>query len=293
VAEIPEQYSENWTQVNGLRVRFLHAGSGPALVLVHGLLGYSANWRYAIPLLAKSYEVFAPDLPGSGLSECSPDIDCGLSAAAGRLLRFLDVVGIDTCELVGSSYGGATAVIAASQNPSRLRHLVLVSPANPWSRIGRKRLRFLQIPLIATVFPSVSRRVGLLHGYFVRRMYGDPGRVTAEILASHLMPIRRPGILEHGVGIVRTWSADMRAMEAALDAILKIPTLLVWGSRDRTVDPASVNPLSGHFEAAEVAIIDGAGHVPYEEFPEKFARIVLDFLAHSRSANQSPERLVT
>src|SRR5437763_13625017 len=109
VPQIPEQYSEKWVQVDGLRVRYLHSGSGPALILVHGLLGYSANWHYAIPLLAKSYEVFVPDLPGSGLSECSPDLDCTLSGAAGRLLRFLDAVGVDTCDLVGSSYGGATA----------------------------------------------------------------------------------------------------------------------------------------------------------------------------------------
>jgi pimeloyl-ACP methyl ester carboxylesterase len=293
VAEILEQYSEKWTQVDGLRVRYLHAGTGPALVLVHGLLGYSANWRHAIPLLAESYEVFTPDLPGSGLSECSRDLDCTLSAAAGRLLRFLDAVGIATCDLVGSSYGGATAVIAASQNPSRFRHLVLVSPANPWSRMGRKRLRLLQIPLIAAVFPGVSRRAGSLHGYFVRRMYGDPRRVTEEVLSSHLLPVRRPGILEHGVGIVSTWSADMRAMQAALPGISKTPTLLIWGSRDRTVDPASAIPLSRHFESAEVAIIEGTGHVPYEESPEKFDKIVLDFLAHSRSANVSSERIVT
>ena len=291
--QIPEQYSEKWIQVDGLRVRYLHAGSGPALILVHGLLGYSANWRYAVPLLAKSYEVFVPDLSGSGLSECSPVLDCSLSAASARLLRFLDAVAVDTCELVGSSYGGATSVIAASVNPSRFRHLVLVSPANPWSRIGRKRLRFLQIPLFAAVFPSVSRRMGLLHGYFVRRMYGDPRRITAEILASHLLPVRRPGVLEHGVGMVRTWSADMRAMEAALPGLSKIPTLLVWGSRDRTVDPASAVPLSRHFESAEVEIIAGAGHVPYEEEPEKFAQIVLDFLAHSRSVIVGPEQVVT
>ena len=93
--------------------------------------------------------------------------------------------------------------------------------------------------------------------------------------------------------MVRTWSADMRAMEAALPGLSKIPTLLVWGSRDRTVDPASAIPLSQHFESAEVEIIDGAGHVPYEEDPEKFAQIVLDFLAQSRSANENPERVVT
>ena len=285
--------SEQWIRVDGLKVRFLHSGQGTPLVLVHGLLGYSSNWRYAIPLLAQSYEVFAPDLPGSGLSECSSELDCSLAPAAGRLLRFLDAAGIGSCDLVGSSYGGATAVIAAGLSRSRFPRLVLVSPANSWSRIGRKRLALLRLPRVVATFPSLARWARPLHGYFIRRMYGDPGRVTDEILSSHLLPILRRGILEHGVGIVRTWSADMKAMERALPSVSNIPTLLVWGSRDRTVDPASAIPLSQCFESAEVAIIEGAGHVPYEEFPEKFAQIVLDFLAHTHPAPAVSDGVVT
>src|SRR5215467_11129220 len=104
-------FDENWTWVDGLSVRFLHAGSGPALVLVHGLLGYSFNWRRIIPQLAKKYEVFVPDLPGSGFSECSSQLDCNLTASARRLLGFLDAVGIRSATLVGSSYGGATCAV--------------------------------------------------------------------------------------------------------------------------------------------------------------------------------------
>jgi pimeloyl-ACP methyl ester carboxylesterase len=290
---LPGSMSEQRIQVDGLQVRFLHSGHGTPLVLVHGLLGYSSNWRYAIPLLAQKYEVFAPDLPGSGLSECSSELDCALAPAAGRLLHFLDAVEVGSCDLVGSSYGGATAVIAAGSSGSRFRRLVLVSPANPWSRIGRKRLALLQLSRVGAIFPPVARWARPLQGYFIRRMYGDPGRVTDEILSSHLLPIRRRGILEHGVGIVRTWSADMKAMERALPSVSNIPTLLVWGGRDRTVDPASAIPLSRCFESAEVAIIEGAGHLPYEEFPEKFAQIVLDFLAHTHPAPAVSDRVVT
>ncbi len=286
-------FSEQWINVDGLQVRFLHSGHGTPLVLLHGLLGYSANWRYAILLLAKTYEVFAPDLPGSGLSECTSELDCCLSSAAGRLLRFLDTVGIGACGLVGSSYGGSTAVLAASLKPSRFGRLVLVSPANPWSRIGRKRLTVLRVPGVGAIFPPLARWARPLQGYFIRRMYGDPSRLSAETLASHLLPVRRQGILEHGVGIVRTWSADMRLMETALAGVSKIPTLLVWGSRDRTVDPSSAVPLSRRFESAQIATIEGAGHVPYEESPEKFAQIVLDFLARTSSAAVGSERVVT
>jgi pimeloyl-ACP methyl ester carboxylesterase len=281
--DFPIDFSEKWVEVKGMQVRYLHSGHGSPLVLVHGLLGYSANWRRVIPLLAQNYEVFAPDLPGSGLSGCDSKLDCRLSSAAGRLLRFLDALEIGACNVVGSSYGGATVVIAGSVQPSRFPRLVLVSPANPWSRIGRKRLKMLRLPVVRTIFPPFGRLAKPLQKYFLRRMYGDPRLITDETVSSHLISILRVGVLEHGVEIVRTWSEDMQMMKGALRRVAKIPTLLVWGSRDRTVDPASAIPLSQHFENVRVAVIEGAGHLPYEECPVKFAPILLDFLAESNA----------
>src|SRR5581483_8207620 len=94
---------------DGLRIKFRRSGAGPTLVLVHGLLGYSFSWRNVIPVLSRKWQVFAPDMPGAGFSDCRLDLDCRLSSAADRLLKFFDVVGIDCCDLVGSSYGGATS----------------------------------------------------------------------------------------------------------------------------------------------------------------------------------------
>src|SRR5206468_2236359 len=182
---------EESTQVDGVRMRYLRAGSGPALVLVHGLLGYSSNWRSAIPILAHTREVFAPDMPGSGFSDCPESLDGRLAAAARRLSRFLDTVGISRCDLVGSSYGGTTVWRLAALQPTRIRSLVLVSPANPWSKIGRRRLAALSIPGVGPLFPYVSRRARFLHGYFVRRMYGDPARVRPETLYSYSLPLAR------------------------------------------------------------------------------------------------------
>src|SRR5215469_16737786 len=119
---------EQFVEVDGLSVRFLHAGQGPALVLVHGLLGYSFSWRRVIPTLAQGREVFAIDMPGSGLSSCHSGLDCHLAAAAHRLARFLDVVGIEQCDLVGSSYGGTTGLRLATLEPERIRALILVAP---------------------------------------------------------------------------------------------------------------------------------------------------------------------
>ena len=270
-------------RVDGLNIRFAHAGRGPALVLVHGLLGYSFSWRQVIPRFAEQFEVFAPDMAGAGFSDCDPTLDCRLSSAARRLLRFFDAAGITSCDLVGSSYGGATAMMLAALAPSRVGRLVLVSPANPWSRIGQTRLALLRNPLIAATFPKAVRPLRPLHDFFFRRMWGDPSRITPEMYAGYSAPLRRRGNFEHAVKIVQTWDPDMQELRAALPRISHVPTLLLWGSKDRTVDPASAEPLRQRFHSAQAAVIDGAGHLPYEECPEQFIRLVLDFL-QSRTA---------
>lgn len=270
---------QNWTEVEGLRVSFQRAGRGPALVLVHGLLGYAFSWRFAIPLLAGDRQVFALDMPGSGFSDCQVQ-SCRLRSAAKRLVGFLDAIGIASCDLVGSSYGGATTIMAAAIAPERVRSLILVSPANPWSRYGRRRLALLRNPAMAAVFPPIARPLRGLHAYFHRRMYGDPRHIAPDTIAGYSKALARRGVLDHAVRIVRSWREDMQELEESLPKIAAIPTLIVWGSRDRVVDPASAEVLKSHFGNAQIVVIEGAGHLPYEECPEEFCRLVSPFLTH-------------
>jgi pimeloyl-ACP methyl ester carboxylesterase len=219
------------------------------------------------------------DMPGSGFSDCDRTLDCRLRAAAERLLKFMDAVGISSCDLVGSSYGGTTALMAASLAPARIRTLVLVSPANPWSKIGRKRLGLLKIPLVATIFPPAARICAPLNVFSLSRMFGDSRRMPADTIRGYSLVLARRGVLEHAVKIVRMWPADMQEFEAALPSVGGIPALLLWGSIDRVVDSGSAELLRQRFHAAETAVIEGAGHLPYEERPEEFGRIVLGFLS--------------
>ena len=270
---------ERWTEVDGLRFRFEHAGEGSPLVLVHGLMGSSFCWRRVLPCLARRREVFAPDMPGCGFSECHRDLDGRLSAAARRLLGFLDSAGIAVCDLVGSSYGGATALALTCLAPTRVRRLVLVSPANAWSKYGRMRLALLKNPLIASLFLPCARSVSLFDGFFLRRLYGDPRRMTPETLLGYRTPLRRDGTFEHALKIVRSWQDDLGELKQALARLPAIPVLVVWGSKDRAVDPGSARPLLACLGSqARLAIIAGAGHLPFDETPEEFCRIVSDFL---------------
>src|SRR5262249_43481167 len=284
---------EAWTRVDGLSVRYWLAGYGPPLVLLHGLLGYSFSWRHVIPILAKTRTAFAPDMPGSGLSQCDPALGCHLFSAAKMVLGFLDSVGIGECDLVGSSYGGTTAVAVAGMAPARVRSLILISPANPWSRIGKKRLGLLRNPGVAWMFPKLARPMRVLHSYFVRRMYGDPGKISRETLQGYARPLVMPGRFEHAVKIVRSWNQDMKKLEARFPAISNVPTLIIWGSRDRVVDPATAQHLRRYFKNVQTAVICGAGHLPYEECPDEFCSIVNQFLARVSVEARQPARKVT
>src|SRR4029077_18888769 len=121
---------ECFAQVDGARMRYLRAGSGPPLVLLHGLMGYSFSWRFVLPVLSEYANVYAVDMLGTGFSDRPAGLDCRLRANARRVLGFLDAVGIRSFDLLGTSYGGALAMMAAAMCSQRadlhLRKLILV-----------------------------------------------------------------------------------------------------------------------------------------------------------------------
>src|SRR5205823_3486316 len=126
-------------------------------------------------------------------------------------------------------HGGAVALFAAAQAPARVRRLVLVSPVNPWSRLARRRLAFFGTRMGAFLMrrcggPLLSRT----RGYFLRRMYGDPARVTRDAVAGYSAGLAVPGTVPHLLRVVHCWRADVQELERAITALTPIPTLLVW-----------------------------------------------------------------
>jgi len=272
------------TSIGGARVRYLRAGAGPALLLIHGLLGYSFSWRYAIPSLARISTVYAPDLPGAGYSDPVPGMDCCFRACAERVLGFLDAVGIRDCDLLGTSHGGAVAMMTAAMARSRVRRLILVDPVNPWSARGRSLSVFLSSPIIAPLFRELLPRSSLLQRFYFRRLFADTNRIRPGTLEGYLKPLRRPGALGYGLAILRSWNRDLDELESALARISDTPTLVVWGKLDAAVDPRSAFQLQQKLRNSELVILDGVGHLPYEEVPEQFNRIVSGFLLSSQSS---------
>lgn len=275
-------WEEHWVDLAGGRMRYLKAGSGPALILVHGLLGYSFSWRFAIPALAAHATVYAVDNLGAGLSASSAAMDCSMRATAERLIEFAARLGITSFDLLGTSHGGAVAMmaaaIAAERQDASLKRLVLVAPVNPWSRHGRWLAPFLGSQPGSFFFRNTVARWRFLDYLWLRRMFGDGAKIPPDSLEGYRVPVRENQVFRYGSRIVRTWTADLAELEQVLPKIRDYPTLLMWGTKDRAVSYRSAEPLRRQFRACRLVLFEGAGHLPYEEMPEEFNLELISFL---------------
>ncbi len=279
-----EGIDECWMDFDGARMRYLRAGSGPALILLHGLMGYSFSWRYTLPALAPYATVYAPDLLGAGFSD-RPQIDHSMHATALRVLKFADNLGLASFDLLGTSRGGAVAMAAAAEcvDTGRLRSLVLVCPVNPYSGHGRWLAPFFGTPFGAAIFRAAIVRQPSMYPYFHARLFADRNKIPPGSLAGYSAPLAKPGLFEHALGIVQTWSADLRELEALLPKLANVPTLLMWGTKDPAVYFSSMEPLARHFRNVKTVIFPGVGHLPYEECAEEFNQALIQFLQESKN----------
>jgi len=290
-AEIPQHtgVEEHWITLDGSRMRYLQAGSGPSLLLVHGLLGYSFSWRHAIPVLAQQASVYAVDMLGTGFSDRPAGLDCSLQASAQCLLRFMDEAGLPSCDLLGTSRGGGVAMMAAALAPDRVRRLILVDPINPWSARGKGLSVFLSSRLVAPLFLKLAPRLRIVQEYYFRRLYGDTRRIRPGTLEGYAKPMQLPGFFEYGISVLETWNRDLQELESMLPRIAHIPTLLIWGSLDAAVYPTSAAELQKHFRNCQLLMMQGVGHLPYEEVPEEFNRAVGEFLSGNSAHNPTDQ----
>jgi pimeloyl-ACP methyl ester carboxylesterase len=255
----------------------------PALLLLHGLLGYSFSWRLNLPVLARWFRVYAPDAMGAGFSDRPYDLDCSVAATAIRCLQFMDSVGLESAHVIGSSYGGAVAASMAEQAPERVRCLVLAAPVNPWSSHGLGLIHVLSFQGGAFLLAHLAPLLQPLHGLILRRMYGDALRIPPGTLQGYTAPLRIPGTLRHLLAIVKIWQKDMEALQETYRCLGDRPVLLLWGARDGAVLPQSAGELQRRILNSELRVLPTVGHLPYEEAPQEFNRIVVEFLREHSS----------
>jgi len=294
VARIPGAEERSVT-IDGVTWRYWRAGSGPALLLVHGFMGYSFSWRFNVGPLSQHFSVYAMDLPGCGFSQRVQGPQCTLAGDAEKLLRFIDHLGIEEADVVGSSRGGGLAVVMgallARRNAlHRIRRLVLVSPINPWSSNGRLLTRMFATRIGGQLVLRVLPNLHIVLTRYFKRLYGDPKRVSPGSIEGYQAGLDVPDSFEHLLRIVRSWHDDLALVEQSLPAISELPVLVLWGSRDKAVFPSSIYRLRRPLKNSALILMRGVGHLPYEEVPEEFNRAVCDFLLRDVPRTMTEEK---
>jgi pimeloyl-ACP methyl ester carboxylesterase len=269
---------ERSVKVDGHSMHFLVTGQGPKTILLHGLLGSADAWNPCFSRLGEESMIYAVDSLGIGRSERVLDLDAGLRGHAERLAQFMRSAGIEDADLIGTSHGGAVAMMLAAQYPHLVRSLVLHAPANPFSAISDPLVHFYGSPLGRWFAHQVPNLPEKLQELALGRMYGNSKLMDHRVLDRYMRSLRVPGTVDHVLNILSRWFEDMHELETMLETLRDIPTLLLWGTRDRAVSIESGRHLQSRLNSVEMEVLAGVGHLPYEESPVAFSDAVNGFL---------------
>jgi pimeloyl-ACP methyl ester carboxylesterase len=284
-----EASGELWLRLQGVRstrvqagphrLRYLESGSGPPLLLVHGL-GSSAmqEWGRLMAPLGRSYHAYAPDLPGFGRSERPAAADYSIPMQVEAVRAFLQAVGVSNARVVGISMGGWIAARLAGEHPELVERLVLVAPA------GVRPDDAARIPA-EVLLPRDEDGVRRLAAAVRHRPPPMPSFVARDILRRRLGEewIVRRALESMGAG--RDW------LNGRLGRV-EMPVLVIWGKQDRLIPVAYAAPLQAELPHAELELLEGCGHVPIADCPEAFDRVLLAFLAAEQRQRARPRPLV-
>lgn len=273
--------------VHGYRRAYRISGSGPALLLLHGLGCDSSTWVDVIPSLAEHFTVIAPDLLGHGESD-KPNADYSLGGYANGMRDLLTILGIDKVTVVGHSFGGGIAMQFAYQFPDRTERVVLVSTGGLGKEVS-PLIRLMTIPGSGLVIAGATLRpwrpvvAGAMRGLSrlpiratrdldeVARIYetlGDPAqRAAVRRVTSHVVD----------------WKGQFVTMTDRSYLARLMPVLVIWG-RDDMVIPSSHADLAPT-QVSDVHVLDDSGHFPHKNHPERFCRIVTEFVESTEPAH--------
>ncbi len=272
----PVDWFGEFARINGEAVHYVDLGCGAPVLLIHGFFAWSFTWRENLPVLAREFRCLAPDLRGWGLSQRHPKGQISLGAQADLLAGLMDHLGLKRAVLVGHSMGGEVALRFALHHPDRLQGLVLVAPS---ALVRRRRMAaeryLLRLPIIAPLFVRgavLNRRFAvrsLRGGYFHQE------RVTDDAISGYHLPARLSGSARTFLAVLR--DADFGAAAARIHQV-QHRTLIIWGENDPWVPLAHGERLTAELPNSRLVVFPECGHLPHEEYPERFHEEVLPFL---------------
>lgn len=282
---------ERIVRLHGHSISVTTGGTGPALLLVHGMAGSAETWRPVAEHLAGSCRVIAPDLPGHGRSD-KPKLDYTLGTYAATLRDLLDVLDCDSATVVGHSLGGGITMQLAYQHPHVCDRLVLVASGGLGSDVS-PILRGLSLPgaeyLLSVVTHHRTRDSLTRLGSLAARVGLQPLPELAEIGRAYSSlgdPAARAAFLQPLRSVIDVEGQTVSAHDRL--HLADVPTLIVWGDRDRIIPVSHAHAAHRAIADSRLEIFEGAGHFPHRECPDRFTAILGDFLATTTGHPFSP-----
>jgi pimeloyl-ACP methyl ester carboxylesterase len=257
-------------EVFGQRIHYLEAGSGPNVILLHGLGADANNWVMNTAALAQSFHVFVPDQIGFGESDKPP-----INYRVGTLVDFLDgfykKVGITKATVVGNSLGGWTAMAFTLAHPDKVERMVLVDSAGySFEKLGTPKPN---IETMDGLNPSTVAGSKTVLALILANKALATNQAAEQLFATHLR--NRDGYtIERFIESVHR-GEDV--VDGKLGAI-KVPTLIIWGREDALTPLAEGKLLAAEIAGSELVILDNCGHIPQFECAAPFNGTLLKFL---------------
>jgi pimeloyl-ACP methyl ester carboxylesterase len=260
-----------FVEVGGERIHLIERGSGPPLLLVHGFPSNSAAFSAIVPRLEAERSMVALDMVGFGQSTRQPRRPLTGDAYAGRLVAFLDELGLDRIDVAGLSWGGSVVQRLAARHPERVQRLVLLASVSAAHVLPLRTSNLLGLA-VAVRFPTIARRV-------VRRFLGrtsaDPDLPVDDLVRAYVEPLQRPGTM----AAMRRFVRDTTATQPIDLTRITAPTLVVVPQADRIVAPARQEEIAALIPNARYEPIPGVGHAVQFEAPDRVVELMRDFLA--------------
>jgi len=245
------------------------------LVLVHGTSDSLHTWEGWVPALSARHRVISFDLPGFGLTGPSAAGDYRGDTYARFVLALMDRLQVQRFAIGGNSLGGEVAWRTAWLAPQRVTRLILVDAAGPAFESDSVPIGFLiaRVPLLNQGFETLLPRPMVVAS--VRNVYGDPSRVSDELVDRYYQMALREG---NRRALVQRLQQNQRGADAERLRDLKQPTLILWGGKDKLIPPSVGRQFQQALPGSELVVFDDLGHVPQQEDPARTVAAVKAFL---------------
>jgi pimeloyl-ACP methyl ester carboxylesterase len=272
-----QRLTPRYETVGALKIRYVRTGQGPTLVLLHGIASSIYSWKEVLPLLSRGHDVIALDFPGCGDSEF--ERNPSWESLPPLVTGLMDRLGVARATLVGSSMGGAVAVLAAAATPQRLDKLVLIDAAG-FNLAPEERPAVLR--LVNTGLAPVLERLPLrrpLTRLALLQIFHDNSLVTPERLDEYVAPMMRPGAIENLQALLASVEPTLAQRFENAARSVKAPTLVLWGDDDKWVPRRDADLFTAAIPGSRKQVIPACGHLPAEEKPAETAAAIETFLA--------------